>query len=590
MILIPAELKNKEDLRQPIISVLGHVDHGKTSLLDAIRGSSVALKEAGGITQRIGATEISINRIMELSEGTLKKGILKIPGILFVDTPGHVAFSNMRARGGALADIAILVIDINDGLMPQTKESINILKKFRTPFVVVANKIDLIPYYRKTESKLFSKFIKAQRDEYIQEFDKRFYNLVNELYNEGFQAERYDRVTDFSKFVSIIPASSREGIGIYETLLTISGLAQKYLSENISRIEGLGKASVLEVRKDDSAGIFLDTVLYQGELKKGSKIYVNTDAGIKETRIKGLFVNSSTRRSTIKEKELVKSAAGVRVLISDSYNVIPGSTLMVSNGNIAEAEEEFAQESRVNVDLSKNGVTLKADTLGSLEAVAYELKQKNIPIRSAATGEISKRDLIDVSTLPDAMDRLIVGFNVELSPDARNSVITYDCGVITSNIIYSLIEETEKWLKDKKAEIEEEKKQSFPIPSKITILPQYIFRQAKPVLVGIRVLSGRIKVNDTLIRQDGKYAGTIKSIKDGDVNRKFADAGSEVSVAIDGVILNRHIFPDEIIYVDITENTVKALRENPLDEETMKTMEEIIKIKRKENIFWGSKA
>ena len=176
-------------LRQPIISVLGHVDHGKTSILDAIRGTFITSKEAGGITQRIAATEIDVERIIELSGGKYKKSMFRIPGLLFVDTPGHVAFSNMRARGGALADIAILVIDINDGLMPQTIESINILKKFKSPFIIVANKIDLIPFYTKTSENSFSEFLKNQRNEYVQELEKKLYDIVNQMYIQEFPSE-----------------------------------------------------------------------------------------------------------------------------------------------------------------------------------------------------------------------------------------------------------------------------------------------------------------------------------------------------------------------------------------------------------------
>ncbi len=270
--------------------------------------------------------------------------------------------------------------------------------------------------------------------------------------------------------------------------------------------------------------------------------------------------------------------------------MLPGTTIIEINGkNNEEAKQELMDESKIKIELSEHGITLKADTLGSLEAIAYEMAQKEIKIRSAQIGEISKRDLIDVSTLPDPMDRVLAGFNVDMSPDAKSSLMGYDVGVITSGVIYHLVEQIEKWLQDRKNSIEEERKQGMPVPSKFIIMPDYIFRAAKPVIVGVKVLSGRIKVDDNLIREDGKYAGTIKSIRDGEVSKKFAEAGSEVAVAIDGVTLNRQIFPDQPLYVDINEEVVKALRARGLDEATMATLEEIIKIKRKENIFWGTK-
>ncbi len=578
-------------LREPIICVLGHVDHGKTSILDSIRGTSISKKEEGGITQRIAATEIGINRIVELSGGKVSENIFKIPGLLFVDTPGHVAFANMRARGGALADIAILVIDINEGLMPQTVESINILKKFKTPFIIVANKIDMISLFRKPENISFPEFIKQQREEYVNDMEGKIYNIINQMYQYGLPSERYDRISDFTKAVPIVPASAKYGIGIMEILLTVTGLAQKYLSESISKKEGWARASVLEVRRGDSLGLTLDTILYQGTLKKGTRILVNTSQGIKETKVRALFVNASNRSTKVVERSHVTSASGVRVVLSDSYDVLPGTTIIeIGTGNEEDARKELMEESKIKINLAEHGITLKADTLGSLEAIAYEMGQNGISIRSAEIGEISKRDLIDVSTLPDPMDRILAGFNVELSPDARASVMAYDIGIVTSGVIYHLVEEISNWLKDRKNSMEEERKQGMPVPSKIVIMPDYIFRAAKPVIVGVKVISGRIKVDDNLIREDGKYAGTIKSIRDGEVSKKFAEAGSEMAVAIDGVTLNRQIFPGRPIYVDINEEVVKALRANALDEATMETLEEIIKIKRKDNIFWGTRA
>ena len=578
-------------LREPIICVLGHVDHGKTSILDSIRGTSISKKEEGGITQRIAATEIGINRIVELSGGKVSENIFKIPGLLFVDTPGHVAFANMRARGGALADIAILVIDINEGLMPQTVESINILKKFKTPFIIVANKIDMISLFRKPENISFPEFIKQQREEYVNDMEGKIYNIINQMYQYGLPSERYDRISDFTKAVPIVPASAKYGIGIMEILLTVTGLAQKYLSESISKKEGWARASVLEVRRGDSLGLTLDTILYQGTLKKGTRILVNTSQGIKETKVRALFVNASNRSTKVVERSHVTSASGVRVVLSDSYDVLPGTIIIeIGTGNEEDARKELMEESKIKINLAEHGITLKADTLGSLEAIAYEMGQNGISIRSAEIGEISKRDLIDVSTLPDPMDRILAGFNVELSPDARASVMAYDIGIVTSGVIYHLVEEISNWLRDRKNSMEEERKQGMPVPSKIVIMPDYIFRAAKPVIVGVKVISGRIKVDDNLIREDGKYAGTIKSIRDGEVSKKFAEAGSEMAVAIDGVTLNRQIFPGRPIYVDINEEVVKALRANALDEATMETLEEIIKIKRKDNIFWGTRA
>ncbi len=270
---------NTREYRQPIVCVLGHVDHGKTSILDSIRGTTVAAKEAGGITQRIGATDISLSDIEKRANIPAGKSKLKIPGLLFIDTPGHVAFSNMRARGGALADMAILVVDINEGFKPQTIESINILKKFRTPFVVAANKIDLIPLFTQVRDTNFQQMLKKQREEFVTELDTRLYNLVNRFYEYGLTTERYDRISDFAKNIAIVPMSAKLNIGIPDVLMVIAGLAQRYLEKEIEFKDTYGRGTIIELKKEESLGLTLDTVLYQGILHKGDTIALNTRSG-----------------------------------------------------------------------------------------------------------------------------------------------------------------------------------------------------------------------------------------------------------------------------------------------------------------------
>ena len=581
---------DNKTIRQPIVCVLGHVDHGKTSILDAIRGTAQAKKEAGGITQRIGATQIDISAIIRGTKNVLTNTSLKIPGLLFIDTPGHVAFANMRARGGALADIAILVVDVNEGLMPQTIESINILKKYRTPFIIVANKIDLVPLVTETSNTSFSQFLKKQRDEYREELDRRIYDLVNAVYLQGFPSDRFDRVTDFSKTIAIIPASAKLRIGIQDILMILAGLSQRYLEKEISMVNGEARGTIIEVKIESSVGTTLDTILYQGSLKTGDVIAINTKEGPKLTRVKALLVNSANGEKGLKEKRIVSAAAGVRILISDKYEVIAGSPLIAVIAAPEAAFLEIEKESKTNIDLSTHGITVKAEALGSLEAIAYELSQRNILIRSATIGDITRRDATDVATLNDPMERLIIGFNVAVTDDAKEAVLSTDVGILVGNIIYSLMDQAEKWLKDRETQIREARKQEKSMPAKITIMPENIFRATKPVIVGVHIEGGSIKVGDKLIKSDGRYGGSIKSIRDGELSKKFAEAPSEVAVAIDGVTLNRQIFPGETLYVDIPESVVKELRESNADAATMIAMDETIKIKRKENIFWGTRA
>ena len=580
-------------LRQPIICVLGHVDHGKTSFLDAVRGTTVAASEAGGITQRIGATDIPISRFERTAKVFPAMSKLRVPGLLFVDTPGHVAFANMRARGGALADIAILVIDMNEGIMPQTLESINTLKKFKTPFIIVANKIDLVPYAIEVKNTTFGEFIKAQRQEYLDEFDKRFYKLVGQLYEAGFNADRYDRISDFSKTVAIVPVSAKSRVGILDATFVITGLAQRFLENEITlKEDAQARGTIIEVKKEESIGTMLDLILYQGKLKRTGRIALNTKTGPAVTRIKAIFVNKSSRGKDLEEKEKIAAAAAIRLLITDRLDVIPGSPIIgiQGEGEIEKAFGDILAESQPHIETTAEGITIKADALGSLEAFAYEIQEKGIKIRSASIGDISNKDLITVSTINNPMDRVIAGFNVSIMPDAREDMMNFDASVITGNIIYSIVQALEAAIEGRKKAMDESTMKSMPIPSKISIMPEYIFRATKPVIVGVKVFTGRIKVGDTLIKEDGKFGGTIKSIREGQTSKQAADAPSEVAVAIDGVTLNRQIHPGEILFVDIPEGVVRELRKNNLDTSIMETLDEIIRIKRKDNIFWGTRA
>ena len=201
-------------IRQPVVSVLGHVDHGKTKLLDRIRGTSVQAREAGAITQHIGATEVPIEHIYEVCSQLIGKKKFDVPGLLFIDTPGHHSFVTLRARGGSLADLAVLVIDIREGLMPQTIESIHILRQYKTPFVIALNKIDTIQGWICEEGRPFIMSEKVQQEHTLEAFNERLYAIMAQLAEEGISSDRYDRIDDFTKAVALVPISAKEGEGL----------------------------------------------------------------------------------------------------------------------------------------------------------------------------------------------------------------------------------------------------------------------------------------------------------------------------------------------------------------------------------------
>lgn len=576
-------------IRQPIVSVLGHIDHGKTSLLDKIRGTTIVEREAGRITQHIGATEIPLNTILSLCGNLVKGKSFKIPGLLFIDTPGHHSFITLRARGGSLADLAILVVDINEGFKPQTIESINILKRYKTPFVIALNKIDLINGFISNDN-CFLISLKSQREEVQKKIDEKIYDLVGKLYDLGFNSERYDRVSDFTKNLAMVPISAKTGVGIPDLLLVLIGLAQKFLEKKLEIAEGLGEGTILEVREEKGLGMTIDTIIYNGVIKQGDTIVVG---GVEKpiiTKVKALLKPkageeiSSTKNFSLAKK--VFAASGVKISALNIEGVIPGSPLKVVKENVEKVLEEVQKECEIKIETSEEGILVRADALGSLEALSFELKLKNIPIKTARIGDVSRKDVVEVSTIKDKLKKIILAFNVKVLPDAEEESRKTDVKIFTNDILYRLIEDYENWAKIKKEELERVLREEVLL-GKIKVLQGCIFRRSSPAIVGVRVLSGKIRVGERLLKEDGKIIGKIKSIRSVEESFQIADQGKEVAIAIDNAIVGRNLKEEDILFVDIIESQVKKLNELELTFDEKECLNKVIEIKRKENQFWG---
>ena len=279
-------------LRQPIITVMGNVDSGKTQLLDTIRNTSIVGSEPGRITQCIGCSLIPISAVKKICGDLLEKHQLaiKIPGFVIIDTPGHAAFTNLRKRGGNLADIAVLVVDINEGVKPQTEECISILKQYKTPFVVALNKIDLLHGWNSISKIGLLESIQKQSDSVMLLLEKKLYEAVGKLSELGFNSERFDRVEDYTKQVAIIPLSAKTGEGIAELFMVVTGLSQKFLESSLRiDVNGSAKGTVLEVKEEKGLGMTVDVIIYDGSIKCNDTIVVGSLAEPIITKIKALF-------------------------------------------------------------------------------------------------------------------------------------------------------------------------------------------------------------------------------------------------------------------------------------------------------------
>jgi len=578
-------------IRQPVVSVLGHVDHGKTKLLDRIRGTSVQAREAGAITQHIGATEVPIEHIYKVCAPLIGNKKFDVPGLLFIDTPGHHSFVTLRARGGSLADLAVLVIDIREGLMPQTIESIHILRQYKTPFIIALNKIDTIPGWITEEGCPFILSEKKQQEHTLEAFNEKMYNIIAQLSEEGISADRYDRIDDFTKAVALVPICAKDGEGLPDLLLMLIGLAQRFLEQQLTKGEGPGKGTILEIKEEKGLGKTLDIILYSGTLKKGDTVALGTRGAPVITKIKAILKpkpldeirDPRDRFDSVKE---LHAAAGVKISCQNVEGVIAGAPMVVVKGSNDPEVLKLSEETSIKIETQEKGITIKADAIGSLEALAFEAKAANIPIRKYGVGEITRRDIVEAA-YGDKVNNVILGFNVLMSKDAEAELINVNLKVMTNQIVYSLIESYQEWVEDTKKRTDTDMRSEFSFPAKIKILPNCIFRVSKPAIVGVRVLSGKIRIGETLIGADGRDCGKIKSIHTGEDTLKEANQGDEVAVGIDGVTAGRQVNEEDIIYVNLIESGVKQLSKMDITADERMAMEEVIAIKRKSEPFWG---
>ncbi|MCK9323110.1 MAG: translation initiation factor IF-2 [Candidatus Methanomethylophilaceae archaeon] len=578
-------------IRQPVVSVLGHVDHGKTKLLDRIRGTSVQAREAGAITQHIGATEVPIEHIYKMCSALIGKKKFDVPGLLFIDTPGHHSFVTLRARGGSLADLAVLVIDIREGIMPQTIESIHILRQYKTPFVIALNKIDTIEGWIGEDGRPFILSEKVQQEHTLEVFNEKLYNVISQLAENGVSSDRYDRIDDFRKAVALVPISAKSGEGVPDLLLMLVGLAQRFLETQLTKAEGPGKGTILEIKEEKGLGKTMDMILYSGTIKKGDTVALGTRGAPVITKIKAILkpkpldeiCDPRDRFDSVKE---LHAAAGVKISCQNMEGVIAGAPIRVVKGPNDPAVFELSEETSIKIETQEHGITIKADAIGSLEALAFEAKAAKIPIRKYGVGEITRRDVVEAA-YGDKTNNVILGFNVEMSKDAETELVNHDLKVLTSQIVYRLVEDYQDWIEESKKKTDTDKRTEFSFPAKLLILPNCIFRVSKPAIVGVRVLAGRIKIGQTLIGADGRDAGKIKSIHTGEDTLKDAKQGDEVAVGIDGVTAGRQINEEDILYVNLIGSAVKELSHLDLNADEKLAMEETIAIKRKEDAFWG---
>ena len=589
-----------DSLRTPIVAVLGHVDHGKTSLLDTVRGSAVSDSEAGAITQHIGATAVPLPTISTMAGDLVDPDDFDLPGLLFIDTPGHHSFSTLRSRGGALADIAILVVDVNDGFQPQTEEALDILQRTGTPFVVAANKVDTTPGWNPTEGSPIKPSYDGQSDQARSRLDENLYEIIGQLSDAGFSADLYWRVQNFQKNIGVVPLSALTSEGVPDLLAVLMGLSQRYMKEQMAvDVTGPGAGTVLEVKDERGFGATIDVVLYDGTVREGDEIVVGGVEGPIVTEVRALLQPRDLAEIRTEKRfdrvEAVEAASGIKIAAPDLDDALAGAPVRVVGDREREAVVQDVQEelAEIQVATTDEGVVVKADTLGSLEAIAGTLREEEIPIMRAEVGDIAPRDVAVASTANEDKHEAILGFNVDMLSNAQDELEETEVRLFSDDVIYQLIEEYEAFVEQRQQAQQETVLEKIVRPCRFRILDDHVFRQNDPAVVGVEILAGTLQNNRAVVKWDGndpERVGRLTGIQEQGEDVDEARAGSRVSAAIDGPTVGRGIREGDELWVEIPEKHAKILEQELTEEITADELEALhsyLDKHRNRDPFWG---
>ncbi|MGA8403203.1 MAG: translation initiation factor IF-2 [Nitrososphaeraceae archaeon] len=591
------------NIRQPIVVVLGHVDSGKTSLLDQMRGTAVQSREVGGITQHIGASFFPIEIVKDITGplyAQLAKSDSPIPGLLVIDTPGHEVFANLRMRGGSAADIAIVVADVNKGFEVQTVESIEILEKRKVPFVIALNKIDQIPGWNNTKSIFISEQIKAQGSDMISTLDEKIYTVVGSLSKLGYNSEAFWRIKDFTKEVAIVPVSAAKNIGIPELMAVLVGLAQQYMTKKLERHESETKGIVLEVKDELGLGPSANIILIDGVLKQGDRVVVAKRDNAIVTKVKALLLpkpldEMRDPRDKFRPVDHVVAAAGLKITSPELDGVLAGSPLYVLKDGEDEGRLRSLVESEIKAAIIRtdsNGIVLRCDTIGSLEATVDLLRKDKIPIQSADIGHITRRDVLAASAVKEK-DRyigVILGFNVRVLDEAEREASERGIKIFNEKIIYNLVRSYTDWVSYQKEHEDSIMFNEISPVCKFQFLKGYVFRRNDPAVFGAEILIGRLRQKIPVINENGKKIGSIHQIQEGGKNLSEASIGTQVAVSMKEPVIGRQISEGDIFYTDLTSKEAKLLLESfshRLGPEEQEVFQHILSKKREADPSFG---
>lgn len=587
----PSEGEAKSDngeikLRSPICVIMGHVDTGKTKLLDKIRRTNVQIGEAGGITQQIGATFFPIQTLKQKTQEFAQKYNLeyKLPGLLIIDTPGHESFTNLRSRGSSLCDVAILVVDIMHGVENQTKESIELLRAKKSVFVIALNKIDRVSDWKPIQDSTFENTYRRQSKHAQDNFKKLLNKAQTELQEMSINADPYFKI-DFNKPLKVfplVPTSAVTGEGIPELLSIVQLVAQNQtrLAQKLQTKSEL-QCTVLEVKVEEGIGTTLDVILVNGELHVNDTIVVAGLNGPIVTHIRALLTPQPLKelrvRSDWVHHEVVHAAMGCKIAAPDLDAAIAGSELFVAKDD--DEIDHFLSMVKADVDsiygqVDKNGegVFVQASTLGSLEALLNHLKASNVKVSMVGIGPVHRKDVVAISHMAEKDPRyaVILAFDVPITHEAKQAAESLKVTIFSAEIIYHLTDQYTAFLDNYQRELKEKARSRIVFPAKITLLPEMVFNRSKPIIMGIRVLEGTLRKGTPLVAalENGQILnlGSVEAIKFNNKDVDTASTNAEVSIQLkggnDNIIAGKDFKPGDPIISKMDRTIINLLKDH----------------------------
>ncbi|EEA06279.1 eukaryotic translation initiation factor 5B, putative [Cryptosporidium muris RN66] len=601
---VHGDVSERSEFRSPICCILGHVDTGKTKILDKMRKTNIQDNEAGGITQQIGATFFPPEMLSEQIKRVDREFELQIPGLLFIDTPGHESFNNLRSRGSSLCDIAVLVVDIMHGLEPQTKESIGLLRNRKCPFIIALNKIDRLYGWTGCSWLPIRDTLDKQKSYVNDEFGTRLSQTLLQLSEEGLNCCPYWENDDLRSTVSIVPTSAITGEGVPDLIYLIAKLTQKIMGLNFLKLNKTElSCTILEVKAIDGLGVTIDVILVSGTLHEGDTIVVCGLSAPIVTTIRALLTPQPMRELRVKSDYVhhhsITASMGVKICANGLDDAVAGTQLMIVPKNATEEDIELLREQVMedmgevfrSVDKSGNGVYVMASTLGSLEALLVYLKSCNIPVVALNIGTVHKLDVRRASIMHERGHpemAVILAFDIKVEAEAELEAKKLGVKIMKANIIYHLCDMFTKYYTDVQEEKRKEKSLRVVFPCVLKIIPQYIFNVRDPIICGVYVEEGILKPGTPLCipDKDNLMIGKVASVEFNKKTVNEAKKGQEVAIKIQplgsdtNIIYGRHFDHNDKLVSRITRESIDILKNHFRDDLSKEDWKLVIQLKR----------